>query len=431
MPVGMVHSAWPLDPSQYHRYTVLTVRSLPLKNLRAQTGLIFFAGLLSLVVITLTISVIVGNTIREDDARLVALVATGPSDTTLEEAAAIRQRRDGDIGMVRGMYGGLFLSSLVFLLIGLWFIQQIIVAPIEALDQMARRIAAGDLETPTTLGGSSEFQELAHSFEIMRLELRAASARQAEWAAQLEERVQRRTEELAQLNEEMRRQAERVAALQERERIAMELHDGLLQTLGYLYLKTDQAEALADQSGTRELARELSLHREVLEQASQEVRRFIVDLSEVPPPPTSLSHALTNMIDDLGAEPGAIALPRIEFKPGCDLVLPAEWVTHLTRIAREALINAVQHGHAKAARISCHCSDGQGQMCIEDSGAGFDLNAPRPGDRPHFGLSVMKARAARIGAVLTIDSAPAAGTTVLVRWPMPNSESEAAQHDAG
>lgn len=405
------------------------MRSLPPRNIRAQTGLIFFAGLLSLVAITFSISMIVGNTIREDDARLAALmVRAGPSrdrvPAAADEITAIRQRRDSNMGMVRGMYGALFLSSLVFLLIGLWFIQQIIVAPIEALDQIARRVASGDLETPASLGGSGEFQELARSFEAMRLELRAAAARQAEWAAQLEERVAQRTDELSTLSEEMREQAEHVAALQERQRIGIELHDGLLQTLGYLYLKTDQVEAMVAQSGWPQLAHELSLHRDVLEQASQEVRSYIAGLREMPPPPTSLGAALECMIADLSAAPGGDYLPQVSLVASGPLVLPADWVAHLARIAREGLINAAQHGHAERVVIRCGCQDGHGELRIEDDGQGFDMSAPPADDRHHFGLSVMQARAARIGAILTVDSAPGTGTRINVQWLRPEDETE-------
>ncbi len=414
------------------RYTIVAVRPPLLRNIRTQTGLIFFAGVLSLVVVTFAISVVVGNAIRQDDARLAMLdshVAASPSAGTPDDEVAIRQRRDGNVGMIRGMFGALFLSSLVFLLIGLWFVQQIIVAPIEALDQIARRVASGDLDTPTQLGGSSEFQDLAQSFETMRLELRAAAARQAEWAAQLEERVAQRTEELATLHQEMRQQAERVAALQERERIGMELHDGLLQTLGYLYLKTDQAEAAAAACGSLELAHELSLHREVLEQASQEVRRFIADLRELPPPPTSLSDALTHMIAEMRTAPGSGALPTVAFDSSGSLVLPADWVAHLTRIAREALINAVQHGRATEARITCRYDRDCSELCIEDNGAGFDVadvvtHGPADDGRPHFGLSVMRARASRIGGALEIQSMPGKGTRVCIRWPLAKDETQ-------
>jgi nitrate/nitrite-specific signal transduction histidine kinase len=394
------------------------MRAFSLRNLRAQTGLIFFAGLLSLVLVTFAVSLAIGGSIRQDSARLAQLEAGAPADAG-ETAGDIRARRDGNLGMVRGMYAALFLSSLVFLLIGLWLIQQIIVAPVEALDQMARRIASGDLETPATLGGSGEFQELARSFEVMRLELREAAARQTQWAEDLELRVRERTQQLAEATEEVRAQAERVSALQERERIGMELHDGLLQTLGYLYLKTDQAEGAAAAAGFRELAHELSMHRDLLEKASQDVRQFIADLRELPPRSVSLGDALSQMIEELRRSPGPGKLPLIALEPARPpLYLPADHVAHLVRIAREALINAGQHGRATLVRICCQSYDGRAEMLVEDNGCGFPVDGPQRDDRPHFGLTVMQARAARIGGELRVRSIEGSGTAVLVRWPL-------------
>ncbi len=393
------------------------MRAFTLRNLRAQTGLIFFAGLLSLVVVTFAVSLVIGDSIRQDAARLAQIESGAAADgETVEET---RTRRDGNVGMVRGMYAALFLSSLVFLLIGLWLIQQVIVAPVEALDQIARRIASGDLETPAVLGGSGEFQDLARSFDAMRLELREGAARQTRWAEELELRAQERTRQLAEATEEARAQAERVSALQERERIGMELHDGLLQTLGYLYLKTDQAEAAAAAAGFGELAHDLSLHRDLLEQASQDVRQFIADLRELPPKAISLGDALREMVDELRRAPGRDRLPRVALEAnGPPLILPPDHVAHLERIAREALINAGQHGHASFARICCRSFDGVAEMLVEDNGSGFTVDGPRRDDRPHFGLTVMRARAARIGGELSLKSIEGAGTAVLVRWPL-------------
>jgi signal transduction histidine kinase len=261
----------------------------------------------------------------------------------------------------------------------------------------------------------------------MRLELREGAARQTRWAEELELRVQERTRQLAEATEEVRAQAERVSALQERERIGMELHDGLLQTLGYLYLKTDQAEAAATAAGFRELAHDLSLHRDLLEQASQDVRQFIADLRELPPKAISLGDALSEMVDDLRRAPGRDRLPRVALEAnGPPLILPADHVAHLERIAREALINAGQHGHASFARICCRSIDSVAEMLVEDDGNGFTVDGPRSEDRPHFGLTVMRARAARIGGELTLKSIEGAGTAVLVRWPLAADEKNGA-----
>jgi two-component system, NarL family, nitrate/nitrite sensor histidine kinase NarX len=547
------------------------------RSIRSQTGALFFAGLFLLVAAVFAISMLVSESIRVDGLLIAQLEAEqgfgeAPAGAATEEIAAIRERRDGNIGMVRGLFAALFLASLVFLFIGLWFIQQIIVSPLEALHLVARRVATGDLDTPAELGGAQEFQDLAASFEGMRLELREARARQSRWTAELETRVSQRTQQLAALSQvtatasrsleldvlgataleqallvmdmeagglwlleedgtlrlsaetgmsprararlqrlapeqgvtgragvsgltvvvedllispelsspvvleegfrgmvavpirlrerilgvldvftsrprafsadevalltsigqqigialdsvrllhEVRATAERLAGLQERERIGIELHDGLLQTLGYLYLKTDQMEELAARNGLTELARQLAAQRDVLEQSSQDVRRFISHLDELPPPPARLQDALEEMVDDFRATaPGDTPL-RVDFRVEApDRRLPAEVVIHLVAIAREALTNAALHGRAKHATIDAEQSAAEEQLTVVDDGSGFDPAQPPNDGRFHFGLTVMQARAARIGGRLDIESTPGCGTRVRVRWPL-------------
>jgi len=216
---------------------------------------------------------------------------------------------------------------------------------------------------------------------------------------------------------EVRRQAERVAGLQERERIGIELHDGLLQTLGYLHLKADQAEAAAEMSGLTDLSRELGQYRKILEQASHGVRQFIAGLQELPPPPASLREALAQMIGELAGAPELGNTPAVTIEAsGSDMVLSADQVVHLVLIAREALINAGRHGKAARATVRCNRIDGHGELLIEDNGIGFSLNDLPADGRPRFGLAVMRARAARVGAEFSMQSAPGRGTLVRARW---------------
>jgi two-component system nitrate/nitrite sensor histidine kinase NarX len=484
-----------------------------------------------------------------------------------EAADVVRERRDQNVGMVRGMYAALFVASLIFLLIGLWFIQQAIVAPLEALHQAVQRIAAGDLDTPATLGGASEFEELARSFEGMRLELRESRRRLERWTSDLEAAVAQRTDQLAALSQviaaasrsldletvlrtaleqalqamklevggiwlldeasqqlqlavamgmapalqdqvrvfaldegitgraaaaghtlvledlfhtpdlarmdvarwgiqgivavpirlrervlgvfdvltyqhraftpdelalltsigqqigiavdslrlmhEVREQAQRLAALQERERIGIELHDGLLQTLGYLFLRTDQLEAMAAGAGMDELARQLAAQRDVLEHASQDARRFINELRELPPAPAPLYTAMAEMVAAFREEHTMdVALHMAD--PA--IMMAADTVVQLVRIAREALLNAARHGKAAHATVTCTINDGNGHLAICDDGSGFNPAQAMDDSRPHFGLSIMQARAARIGGALRIETAPGRGTCVHVSW---------------
>jgi two-component system nitrate/nitrite sensor histidine kinase NarX len=59
---------------------------------------------------------------------------------------------------------------------------------------------------------------------------------------------------------------------------------------------------------------------------------------------------------------------------------------------------------------------------VEDNGRGFDPEAlPADGNR-HFGMSIMRARAARIGGQINYYSEPAQGTIVTLTWPVQSSD---------
>ncbi len=59
---------------------------------------------------------------------------------------------------------------------------------------------------------------------------------------------------------------------------------------------------------------------------------------------------------------------------------------------------------------------------MADDGRGFDPDAARPG---RFGLAGMYERAARVGAELTLVTAPGEGTEVVVMWRVGSEGDEA------
>ena len=97
--------------------------------------------------------------------------------------------------------------------------------------------------------------------------------------------------------------------------------------------------------------------------------------------------------------------------------LDADHVAHLVRIAQEALINATRHGHAFRATLTCTTEDGHGLLSIEDDGRGFVPDRVEENSE-HFGLSIMHARAARLGGQLSVQSHPGHGAIVRVTWPL-------------
>jgi len=90
------------------------------------------------------------------------------------------------------------------------------------------------------------------------------------------------------------------------------------------------------------------------------------------------------------------------------------------RIAQEALNNAAKHADATQVQVEFVCKAGQLRLFIGDDGQGF---APGQGDSDvaevlpgHFGLGIMRERAAAIDADFRLESRVGQGTQVMVEW---------------
>ncbi len=207
-------------------------------------------------------------------------------------------------------------------------------------------------------------------------------------------------------------QAEKVAALEERSRIAAEIHDGLGQTLSYLGLMLDQAADLMA-GGQAGLAIQRLRHtRERVDQATREVRQAISQLMTSVEANLDLSKALERTVRELAGQ-NAVQVDwrnELDAPPRCS----REMIEQVARVVGEALNNAIHHAGARRILVSiCESVSGY-QVSVQDDGRGFDPD--RPGKDGHFGLQIMRARAAHINGALRIDSIPARGTTVTLEW---------------
>ncbi|MFQ5874222.1 MAG: sensor histidine kinase, partial [Dehalococcoidia bacterium] len=89
----------------------------------------------------------------------------------------------------------------------------------------------------------------------------------------------------------------------------------------------------------------------------------------------------------------------------------------LLRIVQEALTNVRKHAEATEIVLDFVTRGGDLEIQVKDNGKGFNPLAITRGEWPHLGLQTMQERAAAIGGVFEIDSAPGKGTTVRVRVP--------------
>jgi signal transduction histidine kinase len=209
-------------------------------------------------------------------------------------------------------------------------------------------------------------------------------------------------------NTRLHEDLKRLAVLEDRERIAQELHDGVIQSLFAVGMGLQAAGAMADDPETV---------RGRLETAVNDVDRVIRDLRNYifglggGPADRELSRALHGLGDELrrGSE---IAI-RVQVDPAASGAL-ASRATDIVQFAREALTNAVRHSGAATVAVMISREDGSFVLEIEDDGKGFD---PENAEGRGRGLGNLRARAQTLGADLHIDSEPGRGTRVRLVMP--------------
>jgi signal transduction histidine kinase len=209
-------------------------------------------------------------------------------------------------------------------------------------------------------------------------------------------------------------QSRRLAMLQDRERIAMDLHDGIVQSLYGLALSL----GARDRSMPEHWTETRSLLNQTIGQINmiiRDVRQYIRTLQPEPITEQDLRSGLAALMDELRLN--GLLCPDVELDPAAEALLDAEATGHLLYIAHEATSNIIRHAAASAATVRLVRSEGHALLTITDNGRGFDPH--RTGRRTGDGLRNMAERAAALGGRFTVQSEPGRGTEVRVQLPLP------------
>ena len=224
-------------------------------------------------------------------------------------------------------------------------------------------------------------------------------------------------------------QAEYTAVLEERQRMAAEIHDGLAQTLSFVQIMIDMAHDQAGSGQTEQACTTLGRSQQVLQQATQEARQAISNLKQVFPRQHTLQKQIETLIAELSTRkrdfPGEQLCAEISFQSQVKppVMLPQADAEQVLRVVQEALLNACKYAQAERITVRLEQTDIealQGDWCVtvEDDGQGFNPAASAPQDgRRHFGLSIMRARAERLGGRLDLQAVPGEGTCLALFWP--------------
>lgn len=203
------------------------------------------------------------------------------------------------------------------------------------------------------------------------------------------------------------------AAEEERKRIALELHDGIAQTLAAMRVRLRLRLAHVGSGPDVDVADMVALSED-LGTAIEEVRSIALGLR----PPALDVLGLGTAVESLARSVAQSAKLRIDVHAdvnGSRIVPEAQLAIY--RILQEALANVVHHADARAVNVRLVTSNGHARLLVEDDGRGFTA-AQRLAGPGGLGLLGMQERAAYVGGRVEINSTPGAGTRVTAEIPL-------------
>jgi PAS domain S-box-containing protein len=204
----------------------------------------------------------------------------------------------------------------------------------------------------------------------------------------------------------------------ERQRIAMDLHDGIIQSI---YAAALNLETAAEDVPTKpdEAVAQIDRAIDQLNDTIRDLRSYILELR-----PARYGGDLPGSLKGLVAEFRANSLIETALEIAEDLPrLRDDQEAAIFHVVQEALNNARKHSRATQLDLSLRRTDGAVRLEIIDNGTGFDPGTPLAEE--HRGLRNMLSRAASAGGILRVETAPGVGTSVYVEMPL------YAHHEAG
>ncbi|TWC60524.1 two-component system nitrate/nitrite sensor histidine kinase NarX [Pseudomonas sp. SJZ103] len=187
------------------------------------------------------------------------------------------------------------------------------------------------------------------------------------------------------------REQQRKQATSRHGALARELHDSVAQQLGYLSFQAHGLQSQLGEPALQDLCTGLS-------QLQRQVRELITS-ARLTMDGRSLRQALADSVAEFSRR--CIIVFELDNRLADDALSP-ETELQILQIIREALANAVRHSHARHVRIELRqTQDGDASVSVEDDGIGL---IPACDEHNHFGLAIIRERAASIGARLSIEA---------------------------
>jgi two-component system, NarL family, sensor histidine kinase DevS len=216
---------------------------------------------------------------------------------------------------------------------------------------------------------------------------------------------------LAIAGSELRDQQSRLTLLEERERIGMELHDGIIQALYAVGMNLELLRT-SDRLDPGSLEPPIDNLNEVIE----DIRGYIMNLKRR----GDRLHTIREYLNDVVRRLHIPAGLKIEIDaPDAQMPFGGPLYDALSQMTNEALSNVIRHASAKCVVLHAYPRGPNFEVTIADDGKGFDPEGAE--HKEGLGLRNIRQRARLNGGDVVIDSAPGKGTTVTILLPLPVS----------
>ena len=197
----------------------------------------------------------------------------------------------------------------------------------------------------------------------------------------------------------------------EQRRIGQDLHDGLGQHLtGIAFMSKVQEQKLMEKNlpEAADAGKIVNLVNEAIHKTRELARGLL--------PVVSDARGLMSALQQWAGEVEDLFAVSCRFQCFTPVLIHDDTVaTHLYYIAREAVNNAIKHGHARQIVIRLAADEHQGALTIQDDGYG--IGSIVPGNKG-MGLHLMNYRARMVGGSLEVQRVPTGGTRVTCLFPV-------------
>jgi len=217
---------------------------------------------------------------------------------------------------------------------------------------------------------------------------------------------------IAMENARLHEQLRSLTLLEERERIAMDLHDGIIQSIYAVGLNLERCVELV-KDDSPEVGAPLERAVEDLDGVISGIRSYISNLRPSSCDGRGLREAVTDAVKVLKVD-SSIKVEVIE--EGVCEELAQEQIAQLSHIAKEALANILKHAGATSVTVRLRSNDQRLILSIQDDGVGFDPKMVEP--TAGQGLRNMAERARAIGGAFSVKNGQGVGTEISVQVPL-------------